>query len=136
MSVYIAENLRQLVINRASMRCEYCGLSLANAYFAFHIDHIVSLKHGGLTIAKNLALACALCNLNKGSDIATFLTTSQVPTRFFNPRTDDWNAHFEVLSTGVLSPKTDIGEATIKILKLNHVDAIIERQEMIKFNLL
>jgi hypothetical protein len=72
----------------------------------------------------------------KGSDIATFLTTNQIPTRFYNPRTDDWNAHFEVLATGVLSPKTDIGEATIKILKLNHVDAIIERQEMIRFNLL
>jgi hypothetical protein len=136
MSVYIPENLRQLVTTRANMRCEYCRLSLVNAYFAFHIDHIVSLKHGGLTIAKNLALACALCNLNKGSDIATFLTTSQVPTRFYNPQTDDWNAHFEVLSTGVLTPKTDIGEATIKILKLNHVDAIIERQEMLRYNML
>jgi hypothetical protein len=136
MSVYISEHLRQLVTNRANMQCEYCRLSLSNAYFAFHIDHIVSLKHGGLTIAKNLAFACALCNLNKGSDIATFLTASQIPTRFFNPRTDDWNAHFEVLPTGFLSPKTEIGEATIKILKLNHVDAIIERQEMIRFNLL
>jgi hypothetical protein len=136
MSVYIPENLRQLVALRANMRCEYCRLSLENAYFSFHIDHIVSIKHSGLTISENLAFACALCNLNKGSDIATFLATSQIPTRFYNPRTDDWNAHFEVLSTGFLSPKTDIGEATIKILKLNHVDAIIERQEMIRFNLL
>ncbi len=136
MSVYIPENLRQLVATRAKMRCEYCCLSLENAYFSFHIDHIVSAKHDGLTIAENLAFACALCNLNKGSDIATFLTTPQIPIRFYNPRTDDWSTHFEVLSTGLLSPKTDIGEATIKILKLNHVDAIIERQEMIRFNLL
>jgi HNH endonuclease len=133
MSVFIAERLRQFVEKRAKNRCEYCRVSVLNAYFSFHIDHIVSLKHGGLTIVDNLAYACALCNLNKGSDIATFLGATQVPTRFFNPRTDVWDDHFETLQTGELIAKTDIGEATIKILKLNQVDAIIERQEMIRF---
>jgi hypothetical protein len=133
MSVFIAERLRQFVQKRAKNRCEYCRVSVLNAYFSFHIDHIVSLKHGGLTIVDNLAFACALCNLNKGSDVATFLGVTQIPTRFFNPRTDAWDDHFESLQTGELIAKTDIGEATMKILKLNQVDAIIERQEMIRF---
>jgi HNH endonuclease len=133
MSVFIAERLRQFVQKRAKNRCEYCRVSVLNAYFSFHIDHIVSLKHGGLTIVDNLAFACALCNLNKGSDIATFLGVIQIPTRFFNPRTDVWDDHFESLQTGELIAKTDIGEATMKIFKLNQVDAIIERQEMIRF---
>jgi hypothetical protein len=133
MSVFIAERLRQFVQKRAKNRCEYCRVSVLNAYFSFHIDHVVSLKHGGLTIVDNLAYACALCNLNKGSDIATFLGATQIPTRFFSPRTDVWDDHFESLQTGELIAKTDIGEATMKILKLNQVDAIIERQEMIRF---
>ena len=40
--------------------------------FAKHqIDHVIAEKHGGETIAENLALSCAVCNKHKGSDIAT-----------------------------------------------------------------
>src|SRR5579883_3140247 len=33
--------------------------------------HAIAQKHGGPTEAENLALSCALCNKNKGSDIAS-----------------------------------------------------------------
>jgi hypothetical protein len=49
-------------------------------------------------------------------------------TRFFHPRLDKWDDHFETDNSGLISAKTDIGEATIKIFQINHPDRIIERQ--------
>ena len=135
MSTYISNKLKELVPKRADFRCEYCRLSASHSYFPFHIEHIISLKHGGKTISLNLAYACPLCNLYKGSDIATFLDDSSVMIRFFNPRTDAWYDHFYVENTGQIISKTPIGAATIKIFKLNHVDSMIERAEMIRMGI-
>ena len=135
MSRYISETLRTFVAQRAKLRCEYCLLDSTNSFFSFHIDHIISLKHGGKTTPQNLAFACPICNVNKGSDIGTFTDNSESIIRFFNPRTDNWNDHFSTESSGCLTPKTNIGEATIKILDLNHPDSIIERRELIRFGL-
>jgi HNH endonuclease len=133
MSRYISDILREFVAKRASFRCEYCRVHAQNSFFAFHIDHIISLKHGGTTSAENLAYTCQICNLSKGSDIATFLEQNLTPVRFFNPRIDIWEEHFELEETGLLDSKTDIGSATIKILDLNHPESIIERREMLQF---
>ena len=134
MSRYISDPLRQFVSERAGYRCEYCHLPQRFAFFSFHIDHIISLKHAGGTSEANLALSCQLCNLNKGSDVATFLKDEQVPIRFFNPRKDSWDDHFETEASGYLLAKTLIGEATVKILNFNHPDSIIERSALIKIN--
>lgn len=83
----------------------------------------------------NLAYSCQICNLNKGSDVATFLSDIQTPIRFYNPRIDVWQEHFDVADTGLISPKSDIGEATIKIFNTNQPDSVIERREMIRLNL-
>lgn len=133
--VYIPESLRKIVIRRAHHRCEYCCISAEDAFFPFHIDHILSIKHGGETIAANLAYACQICNWNKGSDIATFLDNLRNPIRFFNPRIDIWDDHFEIDTTGFISEKTRIGAATLKIFDLNQPDSIIERREMIRLNI-
>ena len=135
MSRYIPPYLKELVINRANSRCEYCRISAIHSYFPFHIEHIISIKHGGKTLSENLAYACPICNLYKGTDIATILEGHEVPIRFFNPRTDNWHEHFEINATGFLSYKTPIGQGTIKILNLNHPESIIERREMIKRNI-
>lgn len=131
MSRRISDSLRQLVSERANYRCEYCRLLESNSFFSFHIDHIVSLKHDGKTSPENLALACQICNLNKGSDIATFLKNLNDPVRFFNPRNEVWGEHFEASDSGLLLAKSLIRKATIKVLKLNHLDSIIERRELI-----
>ena len=68
---YIPAALRRLVTARASNVCEYCRLPAAASFYGCEIDHIISEKHGGLTVAANLALACFVCNRNKGSDVAT-----------------------------------------------------------------
>lgn len=128
MSQYIPESLRKLVIDRAQNRCEYCKIFAIYSYLSFHIEHIISVKHGGQSISNNLAYSCPICNLNKGSDIATILSSPITPVRFFNPRIDNWHTHFKIELSGLIFPLTEIGEATIKILDFNHPDSIIERE--------
>jgi 5-methylcytosine-specific restriction endonuclease McrA len=64
---YVPVALRSTVIERAGGRCEYCLYPQAASFLAFEIEHIISEKHGGKTVAENLALACPYCNRFKGS---------------------------------------------------------------------
>jgi len=68
---HIPHALRQVVIARAGGRCEYCLLHQDDRPKSHQVDHIVARKHGGQTVRENLVLACAVCNNNKGSDLAT-----------------------------------------------------------------
>lgn len=131
MSNYIPDHLRALVAKRAKFACEYCLISQEDTFHTCHIDHIISIKHGGQTVEENLAFACQLCNRNKGSDVGSFLFSSQHFVRFFNPRTDRWADHF-YLEDGLILPKTEVGEATIKILNFNEVETVIDRRLLIK----
>lgn len=109
MSQYISESLRNLVAVKANFACEYCLLSQEDSFHTFHIDHIISIKHGGQTTPENLAFACQVCNRNKGSDVGSFIFDSGVFVRFYNPRIDKWNDHFH-LEDGHILPNTDIGK--------------------------
>jgi hypothetical protein len=131
MSRQISASLRLQVAERAQFRCEYCRLPQSCYYHEFQIDHIRSIKHLGLTHFDNLAYCCPDCNKYKGSDVGTHLDKSLAITRFFNPRIDNWFEHFEVFE-GAIYSKTDIGEATIRILQINIPDRIIIRQELMK----
>ena len=136
MSRYVSEKLRIAVAKRANHCCEYCLLPENKSFFTFHIEHIISLKHGGTTSLENLAFSCQICNLNKGSDLGTFVNNPLEIIHFFNPRIDTWATHFELDETGFINPLTSIGAATLKILELNQVESIIERKEMIIHGLL
>lgn len=136
MSRYISENIRLKVAERAHHQCEYCLIPDDRTFFSFHIDHIISLKHGGKTVLENLAYCCQICNLNKGSDVATFLEQNPNPIRFFNPRQEDWSLHFYLDFSGAIVAQTNIGEATIKILELNHPESVIERREMLRLGII
>jgi hypothetical protein len=50
------------VVQRAKRRCEYCQLAQICSNLSFEIDHIIARKHGGRTVASNLALSCFYCN--------------------------------------------------------------------------
>ena len=63
--------LRELVRSRAAGFCEYCRISERFTLAEHEIDHVIALKHGGQTVAGNLALCCVVCNRFKGSDIAS-----------------------------------------------------------------
>ena len=131
MSEYIPSKLRKFVALRSDSCCEYCLIPERFSFFKFHIDHIISLKHGGKTIAVNLANSCSICNENKGSDIGTFINESGNLIRFFNPRKDEWTEHFRLDSSGEIIAKTEIGKATLKTLKFNNSESVIERRELI-----
>ena len=108
--------LQQLVWQRAAQRCEYCQVPADVALLPFQIDHIIAEKHGGLSIAENLALSCERCNSHKGPNIAGYLEGQHVP--LFNPRKDRWADHF-VWDGVVLVGKTPVGKVTIEVLAIN-----------------
>ena len=116
--VRISAALRRQVRERASERCEYCLLAEIRAFFPHEPDHIIAQKHGGLAIAENLALACFDCNRFKGSDIASVDPVSGSLTPLFNPRTQHWADHFELID-GRISPLTPVGRATARLLRFN-----------------
>lgn len=127
MSNYISPETRQMVASRANFVCEYCLIAEEDAYFRFQVEHIISRKHGGSSDLENLALACVFCNRYKGSDIATLIPDTDELVRFYNPRVDRWHEHFR-LDVAVIEPLTEIGEATVRILQMNHEDQLLERQ--------
>ncbi|HTK27755.1 MAG TPA: HNH endonuclease signature motif containing protein [Pyrinomonadaceae bacterium] len=127
MSNYINSEIRSIVAERANNICEYCLIAEEDSYYRHQIEHIISLKHGGSSELENLALACVFCNRNKGSDIASIIAGSKELVRFYNPRSDIWSEHFYI-DGATLKHLTKIGEATVRILQMNHEDQILERE--------
>ena len=110
---YIRAELRRLVAWRADHVCEYCLIHSEDTFFGCEIDHVVSEKHGGLSLEDNLAYACLVCNRNKGSDIASIVPGTRELVRLFNPHTDRWRDHFRLgLDGTTIESLTEIGEAT------------------------
>ncbi|MDX6444647.1 MAG: hypothetical protein QOH71_1721 [Blastocatellia bacterium] len=56
---------RSYVYERDGRLCTYCGEFVQ--WGSEHIDHSVSRRNGGTNHLNNLRLACAPCNLSKGS---------------------------------------------------------------------
>ncbi|MEM6319471.1 MAG: HNH endonuclease signature motif containing protein [Bacteroidota bacterium] len=125
MSRYISNKLRKQVYERAYHCCEYCLAYEGHSFIKFQIEHIISIKHRGLTDITNLALACFFCNNRKGTDLGT-LTEYEELIRFYHPRKDSWSDHFEIDKHFIL-PKTDIAQGTINILGINDEDRLAER---------
>lgn len=134
MSRAIPLSAKRKVANRANFRCEYCLLAERVSFYSFHIEHIRSIKHGGTGELDNLAYCCPECNYSKGSDVGTFGHDEETLIRFFNPRIDRWEEHFE-LNDSVIRGKTGIGEATARIFKFNEVERLIFRQQLTEMNL-
>jgi len=113
-------------------RCESRGLalSLAMTLAAHEIDHVIAEKHGGPSDADNLALACALCNGFKGSDLASIDVDTGAIVPLFNPRRDRWTEHFRLV-VGRIELLTPSGRATVRLLQLNHPDRVEERELLV-----
>ncbi|WP_421949488.1 HNH endonuclease [Phaeodactylibacter xiamenensis] len=130
MSRYVNRKTRDAVAKRARSRCEYCLLHEGDAYLAFEIDHIISLKHGGNSELDNLAYSCVACNRMKGADIGSIVLPEKEFIRLYNPRTDSWEEHFRIMGPRIV-PISDIGKVTTKILLLNDDLRISEREALI-----
>jgi hypothetical protein len=110
---------RRAVRRRARSRCEYCQRRQVDSpLIPLHIEHIIARKHGGQDDLDNLALACAECNLHKGSNLTGIDPESGQIVSLYHPRRDRWNEHFvwsDVRIVGI----TAIGRTTIRVLELN-----------------
>lgn len=123
----VSLHLRQLVRERAGNACEYCRLHQQfSPLAALQIEHILPLKHGGLTISENLALACISCNLHKGSDLSGIDPLTDQLTPLFNPRLQNWGEHFQWEGVELVG-STSIGRTTIRVLQLNSPERLLVR---------
>jgi len=116
----IPSELRQQVRERADYLCEYCHSSEEASAARFEIDHILPRSKGGSDTLDNLALACQHCNAYRYNFTEGVDPQSELLTELFNPRSDDWNAHF-IWKAGGLEIKgiTAKGRATCDRLDLN-----------------
>jgi glutaredoxin len=128
---YVSATLRQLVTQRAGNRCEYCLFPQKATLFAFEMEHIIAEKHSGATSADNLALACPYCNRAKGTDLGSIDPVTNKLTPFFNPRTQQWQEHFQLSDEAEIVPLTPEGRVTTNILQLNDSERRLERQQLL-----
>lgn len=131
MSSYIPEKLRKEIAKRANYRCEYCKIPQLPIQLKHEPDHILPRKHGGENTLENLAFACFYCNRHKGTDISGFDDLTENLTAFFNPRTQIWTEHFQILNAEII-PLTPEARVTVKILQLNVAEKIEQRQALVE----
>jgi hypothetical protein len=118
------------VRRRAGHRCEYCRLHQDDVpFYTFPVDHIIAGQHDGPTVATNLALSCLRCNLHKGPNIAGRDPLTKKLTPLFHPRRHKWAHHFRFVGPRVMG-LTAIGRTTVKILAMNHPDAVALRESL------
>lgn len=118
------ESVRQLVRERAGNRCEYCRLpQQALPWARFHVEHVRARQHGGGNELENLALACRRCNAFKGPNLAAIDSETGAMTQLFNPRTDVWAQHFQLIHLEIVGLSA-IGRATVDLLNMNDPDRV------------
>jgi hypothetical protein len=124
------------ISERANHRCEYCQAPEVVFNFPFEVEHILPLFRQGTNDEENLALACRSCNLRKGNRTSGTLGETDTEIRFFNPREDRWNEHFQVdLLSGQILGLTPIGEVTTTYLEMNSAPQLTARQIWIRMGL-
>jgi hypothetical protein len=126
----VSKELDRRVRRRAKGLCEYSRLPQAFDPWAFQLDHIIAGQHGGRAKLTNLALACSRCNRNKGPNIAGFDNRTNVIVALYHPRRDKWTEHFRWRGPRLLG-LTPLGRVTIRVLAINHPDAVALRRELI-----
>ncbi len=118
--------MRRYVADRAYHVCEYCLIHEDDTFWGCEVDHIISRKHGGTSDPANLAWACASCNSSKGSDLDTLVGHGSEPIRLFHPRSEKWAQCFQLHGVRV-DPLSAVGEATVKLLRMNETNRLNER---------
>ena len=132
-TTYISASLRRQILERAADCCEYCHIHQSDQFFTFEIDHIIAEKHGGVTQADNLCLACADCNAFKGSDVASVDWEDDAKiVGLYHPRLHQWNTHFRIIQeTGEIEPLTPEARVTIRLLRINDPERVTDRKLLI-----
>ena len=127
----LSNAIRLLVRERAYRQCEYCHRPDIYSVVSFHVDHIIATKqHDGSDDPINLAWSCIHCNISKSVNIAGYDPITHQLTPLFNPRTQQWDEHFQ-LNKATIEGKTPIGRVTVKILNMNETEMVQARQSLI-----
>ena len=129
--------LRDMVVRRASNRCEYCQLPAQLQVGGFEVDHILPRSQGGQTDLANLALACPHCNAYKWAYIDGEDPVSGQTITLFNPRTQTWEDHFQWSGQRPFEIEgiTARGRATVVRLQMNHPDLVSIRRLLAELEL-
>lgn len=123
---------RRTVWERAGNRCEYCRLKQSHEPAqTFHIEHIVAKQHRGGDDMGNLALACHLCNWQKGPNLTSIDPDTGKLTPLFHPREQLWQEHFMQQQERVMG-LTDIGRTTVWLLEMNCDERLALRSVLIE----
>lgn len=110
---------RIAVRGRAGNRCGDCWRPQSTSpLIPLLVEHIVAKKHDGDEDFDNLALACAECNLHKGSDLTGIDPETLLLTPLYHPRRDRWLDHFRWDGVRIVG-LTPAGCTTIRPLQLN-----------------
>jgi len=123
----VPDAIVEVVRHRASGFCEYCRVPEALTGFTLQVDHVIARSHGGTDDVDNLAWACAICNLYKGTNLSGFEPATKTIIRLYNPRQDRWAEHFR-LNDGVLEPLSGIAGVTIRLLRMNQRETVLARK--------
>ena len=125
----VSAALRQRVAETAHFRCGYCLTSQRIIGPLLEIDHIIPQAWGGTHDEDNLFLACPTCNSHKADRLEAVDPESGVTVPLFNPRTEQWDDHFEWIEEGaVIRGKTPKGRATVAALNMNHPEIVSARR--------
>jgi hypothetical protein len=130
----IADALRQLVIQSADYRCEYCKTSSRLTGMPLVMEHILPRSLGGTDDRSNLAASCYRCNEFKGAKIEAIDPKTQELVALFNPYNQSWSTHF-LWGNGATHVVgiTSIGRATTIALRLNNDNVVTARSIWIEF---
>ncbi len=136
-----AERYRQIVSARAGGTCEYCRLLEAATGVLFHLEHAKPESQGGETSLSNLVLSCPGCNLAT-ADRTSGVDLAGSPQPLFNPRDFEpwllgWHLHFALdRDSGLIVPRTPIGEATVATLSMNDPLRVFARKLQLRAGLI
>jgi hypothetical protein len=95
------------------------------------VDHIIPQQHGGPTASANLAWSCLRCNKHKGPNLSGIDPVTGEMVRLFHPRRDRWSEHF-VWEKSKLLGLTPTGRATVGVLQINRLDAVLVREALME----
>ncbi|MEO1165794.1 MAG: HNH endonuclease signature motif containing protein, partial [Chloroflexota bacterium] len=120
---------KRLVFKRANGCCEYCQTCEHNIGQPMHTEHIIPNKDNSLD---NLCLACASCNLSKGTATEGIDPKTSEIQQLFNPRSQIWEDHFLWSEDGThVVGKTGTGRATVSRLKMNQKRLVRARKNWV-----
>ena len=123
MSHTLPAGVREQVRERVSFRCEFCGVTEADAGGELTVDHFQPRVQRGPDTLDNLIYSCHRCNLYK----ADYWPASPEHPSLWNPRQGPAAAHLLELADGMLHPISPAGALTLQRLRLNRPALITYR---------